>query len=95
METCEILKTMGQQIKLARLRRRLAGEILAKKDGISRTTLYSIEKGSPAVTIGNYASVLAIMDRMDKDFLLIAKNDEKGNALRDELILKHGKAPRY
>ncbi len=91
MDSDTILKTMGKQIKYARLRRRLTTEEVAKKAGISRATLCSVEKGLPSVTIGNYASVLAVMDRMDKDFLLIAADDKMGNALRDKLLIKERK----
>lgn len=37
--TEEILKTMGEQIKLARLRRNLTVELVAERAGISRASL--------------------------------------------------------
>lgn len=81
--TMEILSTMGEQIKLARLRRNLSVELVAERANISRATLWSIEKGSPSVSIGNYAAVLHAMNNMDSDLLLIAKDDELGRKLQD------------
>ena len=74
--TEEILKTMGEQIKLARLRRKLPAELIAERAGISRATLWSIEKGAPTVAIGMYAAVLHALNNMDRDLLLVAKDDD-------------------
>lgn len=87
--TMEILSTMGEQIKLAKLRRNLSVELVAERANISRATLWSIEKGSPSVSIGNYAAVLHAINNMDSDLLLIAKDDELGRKLQDlKLITK-------
>ena len=53
-----ILSEMGEQIKFARLRRKLSAELVSERAGISRATLWSIENGSPSVAMGSYASVL-------------------------------------
>ena len=42
--TEEILQTMGEQIKLARLRRSLSAELVAERAGISRASLWKVEK---------------------------------------------------
>ncbi len=81
--TMEILSTMGEQIKLARLRRNLSVELVAERANISRATLWSIEKGNPSVAMGNYAAVLHAINNMDSDLLLIAKDDELGRKLQD------------
>lgn len=81
--TMEILATMGEQIKLARLRRNLSVELVAERANISRATLWNIEKGSPSVAMGNYAAVLHALNNMDRDLLLIAKDDELGRKLQD------------
>ena len=47
-KTQEILKTMGEQIKLARLRRKISAELAAERAGVSRTTVWAVEKGSPS-----------------------------------------------
>ncbi len=82
-ETLNILEQMGLQIKYARLRRKISAEIVAERAGISRATLCAIEKGSPSVAIGCYAAVLHALNHMDKDLLLVAKDDELGRKLQD------------
>lgn len=81
--TQNILHQMGEQIRLARLRRKLSATLVAERAGISRATLWNIEKGSPSVTMGAYAAVLHALNDMDKDLLLIAKDDELGRKLQD------------
>ena len=92
-QTKDILEKMGEQIKLARLRRGLSAEAVARQAGISRTTMCSVEKGSPSVAIGIYASVLHVMNEMDRDLLYIAREDEFGRKLQD-LSLMAGKRAR-
>ena len=87
-ETEKILEQMGLQIKYARLRRKLTSELVAERAGISRATLVSIEKGSPSVAMGCYAAVLHALNYMDKDLLLVAKDDELGPGGDREWIKK-------
>lgn len=93
-ETQRILETMGEQIKMARLRRNLATELVAERAGISRATLWSVEKGTPTVSIGTYAAVLHAFGGMDRDFELVAKDDEFGRKLQDLNIKTRGRAKR-
>lgn len=93
-ETQRILETMGEQIKMARLRRNLATELVAERAGISRATLWAVEKGTPTVSIGTYAAVLHALGGMDKDFELVAKDDELGRKLQDLNIQTRGRAKR-
>ena len=82
-DTLEILEQMGMQIKYARLRRKIPAELVAERAGICRATLVAVEKGSPSVAMGCYAAVLHALNYMDKDLLLIAKDDELGRKLQD------------
>ena len=93
-KTAETLEQMGEQIKLARLRRRLSTELVAERAGISRATLWNVEKGSPSVAIGIYASVLHALGNMDNDFLLVAKDDELGRTLQDLELPVRRRAPK-
>ena len=93
-KTAEILEQMGEQIKLARLRRRLSAELVAERAGISRATLWNVEKGSPSVAIGIYAAVLHALNNMDKDLLLVAKDDEFGRKLQDMNMQVRKRAPK-
>ena len=88
--TEEILKSMGEQIKLARLRRSLSAE----RAGISRASLWKVEKGEPAVAMGIYAAVLHALNNLDKDLLFLAKDDEMGRRLQDLNLLTRKRAPR-
>lgn len=87
--TEDILKILGEQIKLARLRRNLTAELVAERAGISRATLWKVESGNPACAMGIYAAVLHALDNMDKDLLLVARDDKMGRKLQDlNLITK-------
>ena len=93
-QTQRMLNQMGEQIRLARLRRRLTAELVAERAGISRVTLSNIEKGSPSVSIGSYAAVLHALNGMDKDLLLVAMDDELGRKLQDLGLPTRCRAPR-
>lgn len=93
-QTQEILNQMGEQIRLARLRRHLSAELVAERAGISRMTLSNIEKGSPSVAIGSYAAVLHALNGMDKDLLLVARDDEFGRKLQDLELPTRRRAPK-
>ena len=77
------LELMGEQIKLARLRRELSVALVCERAGISRATLWQIERGASTVSIGSYAAVLHALGGMDKDLVLIAKDDETGRIFQD------------
>lgn len=80
-----ILTEMGENIQLARLRRKLSTEQVAERANISRPTLSEIEKGAPTVSMGYYLSVLQVLG-LEKDLLLVAKDDELGRKLQDANI---------
>ncbi len=92
--TQDILTRMGEQIRLARLRRQLSAGLVAERAGISRATLWHVEKGSPSVAIGIYAAVLHALNNMDTDLLLIAKDDELGRKLQDLQLSTKRRAPK-
>ena len=92
--TEKILITMGEQIKLARLRRQLSAQLVAERAGISRATLWSVEKGRPSVAIGVYAAVLHALNNLDKDLLLVAKDDEFGRKMQDLNMQIKKRAPK-
>lgn len=92
--TKQILETMGEQIKLARLRRSLSTALVAERADISRATLWKVEKGDPSVAIGIYAAVLHALNNMDSDLLLVAKDDKLGRTLQDLALTVRKRAPK-
>lgn len=83
----KILEQLGENIKLARKRRKLTSIQVAERADIVRTTLYQIEKGKPSVSLGAYFNVLRILGLQD-DFLKLAADDELGRKLQDIELLK-------
>ena len=80
--------------QVARLRRSLSAELVAERAGISRASLWKVEKGEPSVAMGIYAAVLHALNNLDKDLLLIAKDDEMGRQLQDLNLITRKRAPR-
>lgn len=89
----KILGELGENIKLARLRRKLSAEQVSERAGISRKTLYEIERGRPNVNIGNYAQVLSVLG-LDGDLLNVAKDDLLGRKLQDAKLNIKERAPK-
>ncbi len=81
------MRTVGGQIRLARLRRNLSVAQVAERATCSPMTIARVEKGTPTVSIGIYLRVLYAL-QLDDDILLLAQKDEMGRALQD-LSLKH------
>jgi len=89
----KILAAFGENIKLARLRRKLSAEQVAERADISRPTLLAIEKGQPGVAIGSYAQVLFVLN-LEKDLLKIAVDDVLGRKLQDAELTVKERAPK-
>lgn len=90
----DVLKELGENIKLARLRRKITTTMLAERAGMTRTTLRKVENGDSGVTLGAYASVLFCLG-LEKDILLIGKDDPLGRRLQDaELTHTSERAPK-
>lgn len=82
----KILTEMGENIKLARLRRKLTTEQISERAGISRSTLWQVEKGEPSVSLGIYLKVLFVLG-LEKDIYKIATDDVLGRKLQDIELL--------
>ena len=85
------MQIVGEQIKLARLRRNLSVAQIAERAACSPLTVSRIEKGAPTVAIGIYLRVLYAL-QLDDDILLLAQEDVMGKALRDMNLKKRGRA---
>lgn len=82
----KILEKVGENIKLARKRRRLTSMIVSERAGIDRTTLVRIEKGEASVSMGAYFNVLRVLG-LQEDFMKIAGDDKLGRKLQDLKLL--------
>lgn len=78
----KIFDGIGENIKLARKRRKLTTVQVSERVRIHRATLHRIEKGDPLVAIGIYFNVLKVLN-LESDFLKIANDDEFGRKLQD------------
>lgn len=76
------MQIVGEQIRLARLRRNLSMAQVAERATCSTLTLARIEKGAATVAIGIYLRVLYAL-QLENDILLLAKEDTVGRALQD------------
>jgi len=82
----KILEQLGENIKLARKRRKLTTIQVAERADLDRSTLYEIEKGNPRVSLGAYFNVLRVLGLQD-DFLKLAADDDFGRKLQDLELL--------
>ena len=82
----QLLGQMGEQIKLARRRRKLTTAQVSERADIARSTLYLIEKGDPSVAFGAYFNVLRALG-LQNYILNLAADDELGRKLQDLRLL--------
>lgn len=78
----ENMKVVGEQIRLARLRRNLSRVQVAERAMCSELTEARVEKGTPTVAIGIYLRILYAL-QLEDDVLFIAKDDKLGKELQD------------
>lgn len=92
-KTQKILTDLGENIKLARLRRKFSAEQVSERANLSRATLWQIEKGSPSVAIGAYVKVLFVLG-LENDLSTVAIDDKLGRKLQDAKLLVKERAPK-
>ena len=88
-----LLEQLGENIRMARLRRGFSMQLVAERAGMSRTTLRSIERGEAGVTLGAYANALHSLG-LHADLGLVARDDELGRKLQDAKLPARKRAPR-
>lgn len=87
-----LLSELGERLRLARLRRKLSNAAVAKRAGISRTTVYKVEAGDPGATMGSYVRVLAVLG-LENDLQNLAGDDRVGRKLQDLALAPAARRP--
>ncbi|MDX2282633.1 MAG: helix-turn-helix transcriptional regulator [Bacteroidia bacterium] len=82
-----ILARLGENIRLARMRRKISAELLAERANIGRTTLWSLEKGNANVSLTTLIQVLSSLG-MAEELGKLAQDDVLGRKLQDIELLK-------
>ena len=88
-----VLTSLGENIKLARLRRKLSAEQIAERANLTRYVVSQIEKGSPAVSVGSYLQVLFVLG-LESDLMKVAAEDALGRKLQDIELTNKKRAPK-
>ena len=76
------LEILGQNLKLARIRRRISAAMMCERACVSHATLTAIEQGKPSVSMAGYMSVLFCLN-MHTDMEKAASDDVLGRELQD------------
>jgi transcriptional regulator with XRE-family HTH domain len=88
------LRKLGQDLSVARRRRRLTMALVAERAFISRNTLARVERGEPGVSMGVYATVLFVLGLADRVAELADPGrDQLGLALADEQLPRRVRLP--
>ena len=82
----KLLQVFGENLKLARKRRKLTMEQAAQRAGMDRGTLRKVERGDTSISIGAYVNVLSVYE-LQADILKLAAEDELGRRLQDLELL--------
>ncbi|WP_400194279.1 helix-turn-helix transcriptional regulator [Hymenobacter sp. B81] len=90
----QLLTQTGENIRLARLRRKLSAAQVAERAGISRKTLTAIEQGASTVSLGGYLQVLFVLG-LEKTVLQLAADDVLGRKLQDAELTVGARAPKH
>lgn len=78
----KVLAQLGENIKLARMRRNYTQQLISERTGLSRLTIRKIEAGDSKVSLGHYVAVLGVLGLVE-DFARVASDDELGRKLQD------------
>ena len=77
-----LLADLGENLRLARLRRKLSAEQVAERAGVSRSTLHLMENGSAGISLGKLVQVLAVLG-LEQDLAAVGIDDVLGRKLED------------
>lgn len=89
------LKKLGEDLSIARRRRRMTQQRVAEGAGIDVGTVRRLEQGHPSVSLGSLAMVLVVLGETERlAQLLDVGADDLGLALSVETLPKRVRRPR-
>ena len=84
-KAAKALVRLGENLRLARRRRKITATMMSERANMSVMTLRAIERGSPHVSMCNYMAVVACLGFQD-DIAAVASNDVLGRDLQDAAL---------
>lgn len=84
-KAAKALRTLGENLHLARKRRKITAKMMAERANLSLMTLRALERGEPHVSMCNYMAVIACLGFQD-DIAKVAANDVLGRDLQDAAL---------
>ena len=84
-KAAKALEALGENLRLARRRRKITSKMMAERANLSLMTLRSIERGSPHVAMRNYMAVIGCLGFQD-EIAAVAANDVLGRDLQDAAL---------
>lgn len=91
----EALRTLGENLRVARTRRGLTMEEMASRMFVSRQTLARLEKGDPGVSVGALASALWVLGLQDAVRKLAAPASDEVGIFRERQRLPRRVRPSH
>lgn len=79
------MAALGENLRLARKRRKITAAMMAERANMSLVTLRALERGSPNVSMCNYMAVVAVLGFQD-DIARVAADDVLGRNLQDAAL---------
>ena len=87
--THRALQTLGANLKVARLKRRISVKEFAERVGVSERTVVRLEKGNAGVSIGTLAMAAMVVGELDRiSNFLDAGSDDIGLLMEQERLPK-------
>jgi transcriptional regulator with XRE-family HTH domain len=86
-----ILQGLGENIRMARLRRDLSSAQVSERAGVARATLVRLEQGDGGVSLANLLKVLFALG-LETDLQTVARDDAMGRRLQDLGLLERKRA---
>lgn len=88
------LKTLGGNLRRARLRRNLSVALVAERAMVARSTVVALEKGEPGVSILNVMKVAWILGFLECfDDIASQATDPQARILEDETLRRRAGRP--